>query len=821
MSRLTEEFTVGGGVAEADGWRGNPAARRAPAHHPCRHCGTPLREGPEQAAGFCCAGCKYVHRLVFEHGLEGYYRIRDTVVAPADPAVFQPRDYAWLVELQQGAEATAPVDRDPALTLEVQGISCAGCVWLIEKLFHQQPGALAIETDAQLGRLQVRWQRGRFNAPAFARTLQGFNYLAGPPGTAPAVSESRRLAKRVGLCAAFSMNVMLFTLPVYFGMEPDFAYARLFALLSFIFATLGLLAGGSYFLVRAARALREGAMHIDLPIAVGIAGAYAGSVYGWLAGREAFIYFDFVAAFILLMLVGRWAQVVAVEHNRRRLLTTTARPDRVAIEAGGKVEERAVESLAGDEVLRVRSGQVVPVESRLLSSAATFGTAWITGEAEPRACRAGARVPAGALNVGRGEVRLQAVQRWEDSLLARVLAPPRRDAWRHRFLEQVVRGYLVGIFVVAVATGLGWWLATHDLLRAGAAVTAVLVVSCPCAIGLAFPLADELASAALRRAGVFVRESDFWPRIARIRRIVFDKTGTLTLETPALLNPEALAALASEDRAALLTLVRDNPHPVSQSLTESLLAGGTSDTLDGAITEETGRGVTLRGPGGTWSLGRPGWIPGEAAEVAASPGEDGSHDAELRRDGEVLARFRFRDEIRPGAREEIAALERAGFVVHILSGDRPAKVAAMAEALGLPPARAIGGVTPEGKAAWLRAHDQRDTLMLGDGANDSLAFDAAFARGTPVIHRGVLEHKADFYQLGRGLGGLQQLFAVNRSRRRTQLALLVFSVAYNALAVGLAVVGQMSPLVAAILMPVSSLVTLALVVGGMRRWLAR
>ncbi|MBI2498408.1 MAG: hypothetical protein HYV75_11020, partial [Opitutae bacterium] len=226
-------------------------------------------------------------------GLDGYYKIRDAVVAPADPAVFQPRDYAWLAALQRSAEAAPGT---PRLTLEVQGISCAACVWLIEQLFDRSPGALHIETDAQLGRLHLRWTRGGFDAPAFARRLQSFNYLVGPPGEEPAVPESQRLVRRVGLCAAFAMNVMLFTLPAYFGMEATFAYARLFGTLSLLFATLSLLTGGVYFLGRAVQALRAGAMHIDLPIALGIAGAYLGSLYGWLSGREEFVYFDFVAA---------------------------------------------------------------------------------------------------------------------------------------------------------------------------------------------------------------------------------------------------------------------------------------------------------------------------------------------------------------------------------------------------------------------------------------------------------------------------------------------------------------------------------------------
>ncbi|MBI3886702.1 MAG: HAD-IC family P-type ATPase [Opitutae bacterium] len=889
----------------------------------------PLQTDAARSSGFCCAGCSYVHRLVHEHGLEGYYRIKDAVIAPVDPWVFQPRDFTWLAEMQTAAEAEAKDTTSTAeLTLEVQGISCAGCVWLIEKVFHRQPGALSIETDAQLGRIQLRWARGQFDAPAFARALQSFNYLVGPPGEEPAVPESRLLVRRIGVCAAFAMNVMLFTLPAYFGMEATFPYARLFGTLSLLFATLSLLTGGSYFLSRAVQALRSGVMHIDLPIAVGIVGAYAGSLYGWLSGREAFVYFDFVAAFILLMLVGRWAQVAAVERNRRRLLSAPARPHKVNVVAGSAVGEQPVEALMVGDILEVRSGQIVPVESQLENAAATCGTSWITGEAEPRTYAAGQRVPAGALNLGHAPLRLRAVEPWRGSLLAQLLRPVARDAYRHRFLERVIGGYLVAIFVVAAATGLGWWVATHDAAHTWAVVTAVLVVSCPCAIGLAFPLADEMATVALRRHGVFVREGELWPKLARIRKIVFDKTGTLTLETPALASAAPLRALSPTARAALAALVRDNAHPVSQCLHENLLALGLAPSAPAspgtlappaasaapsfqfrfmsagqpagerglarasapthgetvcarqpespapadsrgsaapaapspdagpsgesvtyymtlrpdAVTDVPGYGVTLRGEDGLWSLGRPGWrggVPGQchlsddtfSAGGADGPGGRGevparchllsdiSADAELACDGVVLARFEFTEAVRPDARAEIAALKALGLRSYILSGDRPEKVAAMAASLGIAAGDAVAGATPTGKAAWVQQLDERDTLMLGDGANDSLAFEAAFARGTPVVHRGVLAGKADFYYLGRGLAGIRRLFEVNAARRRTQAWLLGFSVAYNVLAVGLAAAGHMSPLLAAVLMPVSSLVTLAIVAGGMRGWL--
>jgi Cu2+-exporting ATPase len=267
----------------------------------------------------------------------------------------------------------------------------------------------------------------------------------------------------------------------------------------------------------------------------------------------------------------------------------------------------------------------------------------------------------------------------------------------------------------------------------------------------------------------------------------------------------------------LLALLRDNPHPVSQSLLENLLARADSSgvlPLQGNISEVAGFGVRLETGAGVWTLGRPGWGQDRSQVI-----DDTVTDTEFACDGVVLAKFRLTDAVRADAVAEIAALQTRGLSTFILSGDRQAKVTAMARALGLAADHAVAEATPTDKAAWVRRLDQGDTLMLGDGANDSLAFDAAFVRGTPVIHRGVLEGKADFYYLGHGIGGLRRLFEVNATRRRTQLALLVFSVAYNALAVGLAVAGHMNPLVAAILMPVSSLLSLAITGAGMRRWL--
>lgn len=789
-----------------------------PPQRTCQHCGAPLLDDRMRASGFCCAGCAYVFRLIHEQGLAGYYNIKDEVTAPADTAVFQPRDYAWLDAAQLAAEAVGRVSDAPSpqppptLTLSIQGISCAACVWLIERVFQQQPGARDIEVNAQLGQLRLRWIPGPFSASDFARKLQGFGYLLGPAGEADAsVLESRALIKRIGLCAAFMMNVMLFTFPSYFGMEATFTYAPLFRLLTLAFGTLSFLVGGTYFLGRALRALREGAMHIDLPIAIGVAGAYLGSLYGWLAGEERFVYFDFVSTFILLMLVGRWAQTAAVERNQRRLLAQQPKPQRVRLEGGRTLPP---EQLRANQIFFATAGQTVPVESRLESLEGSFSLASINGEAEPRVFRVGQRIPAGALNVSRLDACLTSLQAWDESLLAQLLAPATRTSARHLFLEKVIRAYLIGIIATAALSGIGWWFVTRDAAHTWAVVTAVLVVSCPCAIGLAFPLADEIATIALRRRGVFVRENDLFTKLPRVRKLVFDKTGTLTLETPVLTNPEALAQLGITARAALFAVLRDNPHPVSQCLFENLVADGAipSPAFNSAeVTEVVGHGLELSTHGHTWSLGRPGWRSPSAPAKGVS-----TFTTEFVCDGTVLARFEFADMARPDARAELASLRGLGFSSYVLSGDRREKVTSLAAQLGLEGDHALGELTPRQKADWIEANDARDTLMLGDGANDSLAFDRAYCRGTPVIHRGILEQKADFYYLGRGIGGVRALFVIDRIRRRAQRAILVFSVVYNALAVGLAVAGHMNPLVAAILMPVNSLLTLALVTGCMR-----
>jgi Cu2+-exporting ATPase len=767
------------------------------ASHQCKHCST-LFDPLEPEDEFCCGGCAFVYNLIHETGLDQYYTLKGGKVgAPVKSTALQRRDYTWLSEMAERTAAATAQGQAAALDLAVQGISCTGCVWLIERVVRRHPGALRARVRAHPGRLHLEWTPGQCDLPAIADELRQFGYLLGP---VEAGGEARNeFSGRTGLCGAFAMNAMAFSLPRYLGMESDFALAGIFSLAAGLSATLAVLTGGSYFISRAVQCLRSRVLHMDLPIAMGITVAYAGSLIGWMLSVESLIYFDFVAVFTFLMLAGRRLQLAAVERNRGRLLGHTIDANPLRNTAGETV---TLQSLAPGTQFTAGPGQIIPVASRLVGGSATVSLESISGEPEPREVAAGGRLAAGSLNIGRAPVELEAMESWNDSLFRR-LRESGETAATHPLLDCILRYAISIVLFLSVGGFIAWWAVTGDPARALQVMISVLVVSCPCALGVAVPLADDLAAARMERSGVFVRRAAFWPRLRRVRHVIFDKTGTLTLENPVLENPESLRALSPPALSALATLTCDSLHPVSRSLTESLASAGATATMsDAEVNEVTGQGLWFTDASGArWSLGRPGWESPDDSEATTI----------FACDGVALARFRFRDTLRPNAAAEINALTSAGMTLHLLSGDRTPKVRALATALGIPQSNAHGSLTPQEKESIVRSIDYGDTLYIGDGINDTLAFSAAACTGTPVVDKGLLESKADFYFLGRSLRFFSDLESTARLRNAAVRRVAAFAIAYNIAAAGASLAGLMNPLIAAIIMPLSGLVTLAIV----------
>lgn len=760
----------------------------------CRHCGSPVPAG--RTDGFCCAGCAFVFQMLHEQGLEHFYELKGgQSLPPVAAQALREADYEWLAAAAKGQRE---------ITLSIQGLSCVGCVWLIERVFAQQPGGHRIAVDVTRGEVFITCDPAVFPAVDFAREIQRFGYLLGPrrEDVEDDRSAIRGLERRAGVCGAFAMNAMAFSLPAYFGMPADFMFAKWFDMVAAVSATLALLVGGSYFAERAWRSLRAGVLHIDTPITLGILAAYLGSIGGWVAGVPGLRYFDFVAMFIFLMLGGRCVQQMAVARNRRKLLRDPSVAETVLMDA----KPVRLAAIKTGDVFEIKPSQAVPVACELLDAGAAVSLEWINGESEAQQRAAGQFIPAGALNIGSRPLEARALETWEQSTLRRLLEAKRTGEERDRSLEKLLHGYLIVVVMLGIGGALWWWLGLGLPGRAVQVMISVFVVSCPCALGVAAPFADDLAASRAERLGVFVRSLGLWKKLAKVRAAIFDKTGTLTLENPVPVNPEALMVLDPEARAALRHLVSGNLHPASRSLFD-LIGPGTDPHAGLPVSEEPGFGLEFTdAAGGTWSLGRPGWR-GLALE----------NDVVFCRSGYAVAGFSFRDALRGESITEVAALQRRGIEVFILSGDREPKVAATAAQLHLYRAHWRHSLTPEDKAQWIARHHPVDSLYLGDGANDSLAFDAALCAGSPVTGRSFLEHKADFYFLGHSLRFVSRLLDVAATHRRAVRRVFGFSVTYNLITAAAGLAGHLNPLAAAVLMPLSSVATLSLVAWTFRK----
>lgn len=791
-------------------------ARRRRARPGCIHCGLPIPKNRLDArSSFCCNGCEKVFELIHGEGFERYYELRRGPVAP--PADLRPDNLAWVDRLLTASDDPArPLRR---LSVDVQGVHCAACVWLLQELALRQPGELDARINPSLGKAELTFDPRTTDLKEYIRQSEKFGYRFGP-STKEGTSRSRALLVRLGICTAAAMNVMVISIAYYLGLSPsDGALYHIFGRISLFFAAVALLAGGSLFIRSAIAGLRRGLVHLDLPIALGVVVAFGGSLWAYFDSGPEAAYFDTVTLFILLMLTGRWLQERVLEKNRLSLLANSGAENLFT----RRLREGALESIAATEIERgdeiwVVPGDLVPVEGILLSGGARLSLDWITGESDVKEGARGDSIPAGAFNAGSAVMRLAANEPFIDSRLNALLddAANRSTAssgdagqgwWR-----RVSTVYVFTVLILAAAGFLSW---IHtDVRRALEVTVSILVITCPCALGLALPLAHEMTHLALKRRGIFLRSANFLDKALSVKRILFDKTGTLTLGRLELTAESAalLGRLPALDREIIYNMTVRSNHPVSRCLAEaaeeSLAAGsGTPPRiLDGAdrALEKPGEGVEWRRGKRLYRIGTPRFAAGGDLPAETDPASPTGETA-FSVDGEPTALFLYEETIKPGAREEVERLDRAGYETYLLSGDVRARVSEVARRLGIPASRCWGALMPEEKAERVRELDHDSALMVGDGLNDALSFDAAWCAATPAVDRPALPARADFYFLGEGIAAVSRALGAARACRRVIRDNLVFAVAYNTAALGFCFAGYVTPVVAAILMPASSI----------------
>ncbi|MCB9729064.1 MAG: heavy metal translocating P-type ATPase metal-binding domain-containing protein [Deltaproteobacteria bacterium] len=773
----------------------------------CPHCSQEADpQGP--AAPFCCRGCEAASALLSEAGLERYYTLRQGPGLPVGDAASS--DHGWLDEVLREARESACTDGCVAashldLELDVQGIHCAACVWLIQTLFRRRPGSVHISIDPGLGRLRLTVDEAAFPLRDFLTEIARFGYRSGP-ARRDHDAGADDLLLRLGVCTALAMNAMMLSFAFYLGLSTEVDPQRhaLFGWAGFGLATLSLLVGGPVFFRGAVEGLKRRVLHLDLPIALGLTLAWAGMAWSFAHGRAEASWFDTLSIFVALMLLGRWLQRRIVDRNRRLLLADPGIDGlRVRrLDADSRLDIVPASSVRAGDVLLLAPGELLPVAGRLESSAGALSLAWITGEADPKHVAHGARLPAGAHNMGPEALTARALEPFDASSLRTLMRPPAAPTSGRGFWHRVSLWWVVGV-LVAAALGFAWWLPTGASAALDVAV-AILVVTCPCAIGLATPLAGEIAHAQLARRGLFVRREGVLDRLATVKRVIYDKTGTLTLGTLRLANPDAIEALAPRDRDALYQMVARSAHPRSRAILDafSLRAALPSLDLEAIARENPGRGMSLIHRSRHYTLGRS--PTGNPRSVALS------------REGALLAELELEEVLRHDARREVARLAAQDVETWIASGDTPERVAAVARSLGVAPTHARGGLDPEGKAALVSGLDAQDTLFIGDGINDGLAMDAAWVSATPAIDRPSLPARCDLFVVGSGTGALAEALVVARRVRAVTHRNLVIATVYNLGGVALAMAGLLTPLVCAVAMPASSLFVIGLTAVSLR-----
>jgi Cu2+-exporting ATPase len=759
-------------------------------------------------ARFCCTACAVAHSIIQAAGLGAYYeRPRELDPVPARPSG---KSYA---EYDDPAFAsrhlTAAAAGGARLELFVSGIHCTACVWLLERLPRVQPGVRSARFELGRSALEVIFEPARVRPSEIARALDRLGYAPHPSLTAQRDGErrsDRALWVRLGLAGALAGNVMLMALALYSGAAAEPAYASLFRWGSCLLTLPAVFFCGSVFLRGALASLRTRTPHMDLPISIGVVTGFARSAWNTALGSGE-VYFDSLAVLIFLLLVGRWLQARHHRGATQTLELIAALAPATALRVDGEPREVPADALPAGAVVEVARDARIPADGVVVTGESCVDTAWLTGEALPEAVTAGARVYAGTVNLGT-PLRLRVEVAGRDTRLGRLMrSVEEAQAQRApivRLTDRVAGYYVVAALGLALVTFVLWHFL--DPARAVDHAVALLVVTCPCALGMATPLAVSAALERAAAAGIFFKGGEFLEALARPGTLVFDKTGTLTEGRLALASftgdPRSLPLLrAAESRSG---------HPIARAVVAGVPAG--SELAVEAVTEFPGAGVVARVAGHDVRVG-------SAAFLAdALRGSDAAFERELGAqaalgrsaigvavDGELEGVLAFTDPLRADARASLDALRAAGYRIAVLSGDQPLAVRRVASELG-PLVSALGGQSPEQKLAWLeRARRSGPVVMIGDGINDAAAMSAASV--AIAVHGGAEAAlvAADAFTTVAGVG---KVLEAVRGARRTLAVIrrgVAFSLAYNVAGVGLCMAGLVSPLLAAVLMPLSSL----------------
>lgn len=678
--------------------------------------------------------------------------------------------------------------------LAVPSMHCAGCMSKIERGLGARPGIPSARVNLSARTVTVEHDAS-LDAHDLVHALAelGYEAQARRDELAPRLSAARPLLAPLAVAGFAAMNVMLLSVSVWSGAEGS--TRDLFHWISAGIGVPAIAFAGRPFFKSAWRAVRHGRTNMDVPISLGVLIATGLSLYETVRHGE-HAWFDGALMLLTFLLVGRVLDAMMRDRARAGVdaLLSQAAQGAMVLGASGGLTWLEAAKLAPGMVMRVAAGERLAADGEIVSGASRFDQSLLTGESAPIALRKGDQTLAGTLNL-EAPVHVRVSHAGHDTTLAeiaRLMEASTQSRSRYvRIADRAARLYAPAVHTLAALTVIGWLLAGAGLYQALVTGVAVLIITCPCALGLAVPVAQVVASGSLMRAGIMVKDGSALERLATVDRALLDKTGTLTMGKP-LPDPAALLALDSDEAAVACALASHSRHPLSRALCAALTAWHIAPASLSEVTERAGEGVFARWLSLEVSLSRP---QGGGAAIAAA----------LAIEGRPVRLIPFSDRLRPGTEAALAQLRRLGIDCSILSGDRTEAVGEVARETGL---TAQANARPADKQALvtrLRATG-RKVLVVGDGLNDGPALATADASMAPGSASDVGLQAADLVFVQDSLIALPRAV---RAARRTMAVVrqnFALAVSYNLLAVPLAIAGLVTPMVAAIAMSVSSLI---------------
>ena len=689
-----------------------------------------------------------------------------------------------------------------SMDLAVEGIACGACIGRIESAVKRLPGVTEARLNFTNRRLHVDWTDGALVPAQILQTLEDAGYHGYPFAPLRAEQEEAAEARRLTLCLAVAgfaaMNIMLLSVSVWSGNATDITPETrdFFHWASALIALPAAAFAGRPFFASAWRSLRSGALNMDVPISLGVILALAMSVVE-TAHHAKDAYYDSAIMLLFFLLVGR-----ALDHAMRRKTRAVAgnlaalKADTAHRFMGDELVSVPAAALNAGDRLLVKAGERVPADGCVLSGVSELDESLITGETARRKVGAGAAIYAGSMNYsGALTLRVTAADRATlldeiERLLEKAASAKSRTM---RLADRTARFYAPAVHLTAALTFAGWWLAGASLHDAVVTAIAVLIITCPCALALAIPAVQVVASGALFRRGVILNAGDAIERLGEADTVIFDKTGTLTLPEPRVIDA---AALDPDLLQLAARLALSSRHPLAVALARE---AASHIPYDGA-TEEPGQGVRATIGGVEARLGSAEFC-GVAQAATHEPGA--SHIYFVY--GSRAATIAISQKLRPDAVEVVRALAGLRLDLHILSGDRDDAVEPIARTLGIDNWQ--GGLKPAEKIIFieaLKAHGRR-VLMIGDGLNDAPALASAHVSLSPIGAADVTQAQADAVFLGERLKPVLDAVLVGRRARALMKENLLFAVIYNIVAVPVAIAGAVTPLIAALAMSGSSI----------------